>query len=99
MSGDKIQGLSSQKVKATGNKTKLTSSYTMTATAILDQDVPPEFICPITQELIVFPVMSRYGLNYERQAILEWLQKGNPTCPMTRKPLRPSMLLPNVLLF
>jgi hypothetical protein len=44
------------------------------------------------------PVMNKYGINYERRAILEWLNDGNNTCPMTRNPLRPSMLLPNVQL-
>jgi hypothetical protein len=60
--------------------------------------VPYDFLCPITQEVMKHPVMNKYGINYERRAILEWLNDGNNTCPMTRSPLRPSMLLPNVQL-
>jgi hypothetical protein len=61
-------------------------------------EVPYDFLCPITQEVMKYPVMNKYGINYERRAILEWLNDGNDTCPMTRNPLRPSMLLPNVQL-
>jgi hypothetical protein len=60
-------------------------------------EVPYDFLCPITQEVMKHPVMNKYGINYERRAILEWLNENN-TCPMTRNPLRPSMLLPNVRL-
>ena len=62
------------------------------------REVPYDFLCPITQEVMQHPVMNKYGINYERRAILDWLNKGNNTCPMTRNPLRPSMLLPNVRL-
>ena len=60
--------------------------------------VPNDFLCPITQEVMTHPVMNKYGINYERRAILEWLYNGHNSCPMTRNPLRPSMLLPNVRL-
>jgi hypothetical protein len=62
------------------------------------EEVPYDFLCPITQEVMKHPLMNKYGINYERRAILEWLNNGNNTCPMTRNPLRPSMLLPNVRL-
>jgi hypothetical protein len=61
-------------------------------------EVPYHFLCPITQEMMQHPVMNKYGINYERRAILKWLNNGNDTCPMTRNPLRLSMLLPNVRL-
>jgi U-box domain len=50
-------------------------------------DIPEKFTCPITQELLQDPVLSRYGQNYERSAIVEWLAAGNKGCPMTRQPL------------
>jgi U-box domain len=52
-----------------------------------DIDIPEKFTCPITQELMQDPVMSRYGQSYERSAIIEWLAAGNKACPMTRQPL------------
>ena len=41
------------------------------------------------------PVMSKDGKNFEKKAILDWLTRGNVNCPLTRQPLRPSLLVPN----
>jgi hypothetical protein len=59
------------------------------------QDIPEEFFCPITQELMVNPLMSRTGFNFEKTAIMEWISEHNNTCPMTRQPLRASDLVHN----
>jgi hypothetical protein len=59
------------------------------------QDIPEEFLCPITQELMINPLMSRTGINYEKSAIMEWISKHNHTCPMTRLPLRACDLVHN----
>jgi hypothetical protein len=59
------------------------------------QNVPKEFICPLTKELMTDPVVSRYGHSFERKAILEWLNEGNNYCPVTGNPLRPSCLVSN----
>jgi hypothetical protein len=56
--------------------------------------VPDEFICPITMEVMEFPLMTRTGLNFDRDAILQWI-KTNGSCPLTRKPMRPSDLVSN----
>jgi hypothetical protein len=57
--------------------------------------IPHEFICPLTLEVMVNPLMDRSGRSYERTAILEWITKKNSTCPMTRQPLFVKDLLPN----
>ena len=49
-------------------------------------EVPEQFICPITQELMLDPVVTKYGQSYERAAIVEWIAQGKD-CPMTRQPL------------
>mmetsp|Transcript_2023 Transcript_2023/g.4100 ORF Transcript_2023/g.4100 Transcript_2023/m.4100 type:complete len:232 (+) Transcript_2023:122-817(+) len=60
-------------------------------------EVPDKFLCPITLNIMTHPLCNRAGLNYDRRAILSWLEtKG--TCPLTRQPLRPSQLIPNRLL-
>ncbi|KAG7358829.1 U-box domain containing protein [Nitzschia inconspicua] len=59
-------------------------------------DIPDEFICPLTLEIFSDPLISKHGHNFERRAILEWLAEGSSECPLTRKPLSPSMLIPNV---
>ena len=57
--------------------------------------VPHEFICPLTLEIMINPLMDRSGRSYERAAILEWITKMNSTCPITRRPLSVKDLLPN----
>jgi SUMO ligase MMS21 Smc5/6 complex component len=56
-------------------------------------DIPHEFICPITHEIMKNPLMSRYGQIYERDAILTWLSKHNNLCPLTRQVLTVSDLI------
>jgi TPR repeat protein len=47
--------------------------------------IAEEFICPITQELPVQPVMAEDCKIYEREAIMEWFRKkdGDATSPST----------------
>jgi hypothetical protein len=49
---------------------------------------PSDFTCPITKQLMVDPVVSPKGINFERSAILKWTQTGNNFCPLTGAPLR-----------
>jgi hypothetical protein len=58
----------------------------------------PLFMCPITHEVMTDPVFDNDGITYERSAILEWLSRGNSTSPVTRRPLDPSDLKPNLAL-
>jgi hypothetical protein len=58
-------------------------------------NVPQEFICPVSLELMDDPLMSKDGQNYDRKSIVEWINIGNSSCPLTRKPLRLSDLVPN----
>jgi hypothetical protein len=44
------------------------------------------------------PVSDNDGITYERAAILEWLSRGNSTSPVTRRPLSPTDLRPNLAL-
>ena len=65
------------------------------ASAAAADSPPDEFICPISLQPMVHPLTTRSGLNFERVAILNWLQQGSGVCPLTRQPLRPSDLIPN----
>jgi len=62
------------------------------------EDIPQSYICPLTLEIMDDPLMDRRGMNFERKAILEWLHRGNSTCPLTREPLSYSKLIPNAQL-
>jgi hypothetical protein len=52
------------------------------------------FICAITHELMLDPVIDPDGNSYERRAIESWLQQ-NGTSPITRSPLSTNDLRPN----
>jgi len=60
--------------------------------------VPEEYLCPLTMELMERPLMSRHGHNFEQEAILRWLEEGNGTCPLTRKPMGVRDLVSNFYL-
>ena len=48
-----------------------------------DPDPNPAFVCPITNEIFIDPVIAEDGHTYERKAITDWLQK-NSISPLTR---------------
>lgn len=48
---------------------------------------PSSFTCPLTLTLMDDPVQDQCGHNFERAAILAWLQQ-QPCCPISRKPIR-----------
>jgi len=60
-------------------------------------DIPDEFICPITYELMRDPVVLSDGHTYERSAILEWLRKHGKS-PLTGGTLTTKTLTPNYCL-
>ncbi|GLH04365.1 Protein Notchless [Gryllus bimaculatus] len=66
--------------------------------ALPDEEPPPEFLCPITHEVMRDPVICSDGFTYERAALSEWLLGRRFSSPMTNVPLSSSRLLPNVAL-
>ncbi|KAA6379206.1 MAG: hypothetical protein EZS28_025267 [Streblomastix strix] len=52
------------------------------------------FICPITHEIMIDPVIAKDGISYERQVIVYWL-KVKKMSPITRQPVN-GRLLPNI---
>lgn len=57
---------------------------------------PDAYCCKLTFEVFRDPVIGPSGHSYERLAILEHLKKGSQFDPITREPLRPDQLVPNV---
>ncbi|XP_044744374.1 WD repeat, SAM and U-box domain-containing protein 1-like isoform X2 [Coccinella septempunctata] len=51
------------------------------------EDIPYDFLCPITHEVMLEPVVCSDGFTYERRAITEWFMAGKYTSPMTNEPL------------
>ena len=68
-----------------------------TATTALRPAVPPQYLCPITQELMVDPVTTADGHAYERTAIERWLRTHN-TSPSTGARLANKQLTPAIAL-
>lgn len=57
-------------------------------------DIPTSFLCCITKELMINPVIDKDGHSYEKDAIEKWLD-NNTTSPITRNVLLPTDLTPN----
>ena len=57
-------------------------------------EVPDEYICPITAEIMTDPVTTLDGFTYERAAITEWLRTKD-TSPKTGATLESKVLIPN----
>ncbi|KDO32110.1 hypothetical protein SPRG_03328 [Saprolegnia parasitica CBS 223.65] len=63
------------------------------------------FVCPITHDVMVDPVVTVDGHSYERSAIEEWIRTshetapgGQVTSPATNLPLGSTQLIPNLAL-
>ncbi|GLC46283.1 hypothetical protein PLESTM_001853700 [Pleodorina starrii] len=56
--------------------------------------LPPMYLCPITQDVMVEPVVAADGYTYERLAISEWMLRAR-TSPMTNLPLEHTNLVDN----
>ncbi|XP_015610586.1 WD repeat, SAM and U-box domain-containing protein 1 isoform X2 [Cephus cinctus] len=63
-----------------------------------DTEVPHEFLCPITHEIMKEPVQCSDGFTYEQAAINEWFLSGKYTSPMTNAPLLDTSFTPNIAL-
>ncbi|CAO2836615.1 unnamed protein product [Amaranthus hypochondriacus] len=60
-------------------------------------NVPEEFRCPISKEIMKDPVILSTGQTYDRPFIQKWLNEGNRTCPQTQQVLSHIELTPNHL--
>ena len=60
-------------------------------------EVPDDYICPITAEIMTDPVFTMDGFTYERAAITEWLRDGD-TSPLTGATLESKRVIPNLTL-
>jgi ankyrin repeat protein len=61
-------------------------------------EIPDEFLCCLTLELFVEPVVAADGNTYERSEILKWFKRKQTTSPRTDLPLDDFSLRPNIQL-
>ncbi|PIN01215.1 Ubiquitin--protein ligase [Handroanthus impetiginosus] len=58
--------------------------------------LPDDFRCPISLEIMSDPVILSSGHTFDRASIQRWLDAGHRTCPITKLPLPdPPSLIPN----
>ncbi|KAI9118991.1 hypothetical protein K1719_009666 [Acacia pycnantha] len=57
--------------------------------------IPSYFICPLSLELMVDPVIVASGQTYDRMSIQKWLDHGLTVCPRTHQRLAHTNLIPN----
>ena len=62
--------------------------------ACSEEEVPPSFVCPITQEVMRDPVSTADGQSYEADAISAWL-RTHDTSPVTNERLPSKRLTRN----
>ena len=67
------------------------------AVVALFDDVPDNFRCPITHELLRDPVLISDGISYERSAIIDWLTRSEVS-PSTNLKLESAVMMPNIAL-
>lgn len=58
-------------------------------------EIPADFCCPLSLELMTDPVIVASGQTYERVFIRKWLDLGLTVCPKTRQILAHTNLIPN----
>lgn len=61
-------------------------------------EVPENFLCPITQEIMTDPVVAADGQSYQRESISEWLSRGHRRSPLNGDKLPNANLLNNLTL-
>ncbi|KAL8117682.1 hypothetical protein AgCh_015527 [Apium graveolens] len=57
--------------------------------------IPADFCCPLSLELMTDPVIVASGQTYERAFIRKWIDLGLTVCPKTRQVLAHTNLIPN----
>ncbi|CAK9193558.1 unnamed protein product [Sphagnum troendelagicum] len=58
-------------------------------------NIPTDFRCPLSLELMSDPVIVASGQTYERAYIQKWIDQGNTRCPKTFQTLSHKNLIPN----
>uniref|UniRef100_A0A4W2GGM3 WD repeat, SAM and U-box domain-containing protein 1 n=1 Tax=Bos indicus x Bos taurus TaxID=30522 RepID=A0A4W2GGM3_BOBOX len=85
------------KIESLGLRSKVLRKIEELRTKVktLSSEIPDEFICPITRELMKDPIIASDGYSYEKEAMENWISKKKRTSPMTNLVLSSVILTPN----
>ncbi|CAM8978838.1 unnamed protein product [Rhodiola kirilowii] len=70
--------------------------FNKVAVADTPREIPDYLCCKITLDIYRDPVITPSGITYERKVLLDHLNKVGHFDPVTREPLDPSQLIPNL---
>ncbi|XP_050206334.1 U-box domain-containing protein 16 [Mercurialis annua] len=62
---------------------------------VAEVNIPTDFRCPISLDLMRDPVVVATGQTYDRESINLWIESGHNTCPKTGQTLAHANLIPN----
>ncbi|GMI87300.1 hypothetical protein like AT5G01830 [Hibiscus trionum] len=65
---------------------------------LMSFNIPDEFRCPISLDLMKDPVIVASGHTYDRNSIAQWINNGHHTCPKSGQRLIHMALIPNYAL-
>jgi hypothetical protein len=85
------------KSKIYDNDSSSSSSFSQSMMS-LTINIPDEFRCPISLDLMRDPVIVSSGHTYDRISIAEWINSGHHTCPKSGQRLIHTALIPNYAL-
>ncbi len=81
---------------SSSSSTSSTSSSSATSFSQVDMfHIPEYFMCPVSMDIMLDPVLTPNGVSYERVFIEQHIQKNGPVDPLTRQKLTIDMLRPN----
>lgn len=55
----------------------------------------PQYLCPISNEIMLDPVFDLSGNTYSREFISRWFEQGKLVSPLTNEPVQSALLTPN----
>lgn len=82
------------KQKTIAKRLAASASASASSRAILT-DIPNQFCCPISYEVMIEPVTVATGHTYDLHSISKWLNSGRKSCPKSGWKLTHLALIPN----
>ncbi|CAM8889172.1 unnamed protein product [Rhodiola kirilowii] len=64
----------------------------------INTNIPDEYKCPVSLDLMRDPVIVASGHTYDRNSIAQWINSGHHTCPKSGQKLIHMALIPNYAL-